>query len=127
MIAGTPVKGNKHKYTWIWAEMARRKIQFHADEPWDKIQLWGLFGWGAVSSLIKRGLLKTNMKRENRVVWVTPSPEAYEQYIRPLLETYNLQELTFMAGWSDIQGNPLNKSAAEDAVSPVSDIYNGRT
>lgn len=30
----------------IWAEMARRKNQFHKNEDWDKIRLWGLFKWG---------------------------------------------------------------------------------
>ncbi len=60
----------------IWAEMARRKVQFHPDEQWDHITLWGLFSWGEVSKLLKTGLLKTNMERENQTIWVTLSVDA---------------------------------------------------
>lgn len=84
---------------WIWAEMARRKIQFHNDENWEEIQLWGLFKWGDVSKFIKNGELLTNYCRENRIVWVRPSKEAYENRIKPLLEQYSLDSLTQMAGW----------------------------
>ena len=82
----------------IWAEMARRKKQFHPNESWDKIRLWGLFSWGQVSHLIKRGELKTDMVKENKTIWVTPSPEAYEKYIKPLL-CYDVEKLQRLAGW----------------------------
>lgn len=82
----------------IWAEMARRKKQFHPNEQWDKINLWGLFNWGFVSHLIKKGELLTNMKKENRTIWVKPSPEAYKKHIEPLLEL-PIETLTKMAGW----------------------------
>jgi len=88
----------KNKDAQIWAEMARRKNQFHKDEQWDKIKLWGLFQWGFVSHLLKTGELKTDMKKENRTIWVTPSPEAYEKYIKPLLHHRN-ETLLKMAGW----------------------------
>ncbi len=83
----------------IWAEMARRKIQFHANEDWDKISLWGLFDWSDVSTLLKSGELTTDMKKENRTIWVVPSMEAWEKHIKPLIEQYNLDELSKMAGW----------------------------
>lgn len=83
----------------IWADMARRKVQFHKNEDWDKIRLWGLFHWGDVSPLLKSGLLKTDMKKEHVVIWVTPSKEAWEKHIKPLIEKHTLEKLTKMAGW----------------------------
>ena len=83
----------------IWAEMARRKVQFHNDEEWDKISLWGLFDWYNVRRLIENGQLHTHMKKENRVIWVTPSKAAWETKIKPLIDRYSLEELSCMAGW----------------------------
>lgn len=83
----------------IWAEMARRKVQFHENEEWDKISLWGLFNWGTVSKLLNKGMLHTTMRKENKVVWVTPSKEAWESKIKPLIESHSLAELTKLAGW----------------------------
>lgn len=82
----------------VWAEMARRKIQFHADEKWQNIRLWGLFSWGSVSHLILSGALLTTYKKENKTIWVTPTKETYEKYIQPLLSV-ELTELTRLAGW----------------------------
>lgn len=87
------------KVGMIWAEMARRKVQFHNDEQWDEIKLWGLFDWYNVSRLIKNGQLLTHMKKENKVIWVTPSKEAWETKIKPLTEQYTLNELSGLAGW----------------------------
>ena len=83
----------------IWAEMARRKVQFHRDEEWSQIRLWGLFRWGEVSGYLKRGELLTDMKKENRTIWVWPSQEAWETKIKPLIEKHTLDELTRLAGW----------------------------
>ena len=83
----------------VWAEMARRKVQFHKDEKWDKINLWGLFTWSDVSRLINTGQLFTTMEKENRVIWVTPSKEAWEEKIKPLIDRHSLDELTSLAGW----------------------------
>lgn len=82
----------------IWAEMARRKNQFHPNTEWSKITLWGLFNWGMVSHLIKSGELITDGRKEHRTIWVKPSPEAYHQFIEPLL-TLPLDSLTRKAGW----------------------------
>ncbi len=87
---------NKDKQ--IWAEMARRKKQFHLKEDWKKIKLWGLFQWGFVSHLIKSGDLITDMKKENKTIWVTPSEEAYTKHIEPLLK-HRIETLLKMAGW----------------------------
>ena len=87
------------KVSDIWAEMARRKIQFHNDEPWRGIRMWGLFQWKDISRLLRRGLLVTDMKKENSVLWVQPSEEAYHKHIEPLLEKHTLEELKQMAGW----------------------------
>jgi hypothetical protein len=84
----------------IWAEMARRKVQFHPNEAWDQIALWGLFPYGAITPLCKRGLLdRGDARPENRTVWCRPSKEAWENHIRPLIEKHSLAELTVMAGW----------------------------
>ena len=86
------------KYT-IWAEMARRKVQFHSDKSWETITLWGLFDWGCVSKLIGNGELLTNYRKENRTVWVRPSKETWETKIKPLVDKHSLSELTALAGW----------------------------
>ena len=70
----------------IWGDMARRKIQFHADEEWQNIWLWGLFNWSDVSRQLERGELHTWMKKEHKVIWVYPSEEAYHKHIEPLLQ-----------------------------------------
>ena len=87
------------RLSMIWAEMARRKVQFHRTTQWHKIRLWGLFNWGTVSRLIADGRLKTDMKKENKTIWVTPSKETWETKIKPLVDKYSLDELTKMAGW----------------------------
>lgn len=93
-----PKKPNKDQIAQIAAEMARRKLQFHRNEVWDQITLWGLFSWGTVSWLIQTGQLRTHMSRRNKTVWVTPSPEFYEQRIKPLLRR-PLSEVATLAGW----------------------------
>lgn len=83
----------------VWYEMARRKKAFHADKDWRGIKLWGLFLWGEVSALLKRGDLLTDMRKENKTIWVWPSEEAYTKYILPHLDK-PLAELERLAGWS---------------------------
>jgi len=83
----------------IFAEMARRKVQFHKNEEWDKIRLWGLFNWSTISRLINNGKLLTHMKKEHKVIWVTPTKETWEKEIKPLIDKYSLDELTKLAGW----------------------------
>lgn len=87
-----------HKDKIIWAEMTRRKKLFHNSENWEDIKLWGLFNWGMVSHLLKKGELKTTMCKENKTIWVTPSKEAYHKHIEPLL-IFSNDELEQMAGW----------------------------
>ena len=88
------------KVSTIWAEMARRKLQFHRSENWDEISLWGLFFWSDVKRQLDRGELVTHMKKENHTIWVTPSKEVWEEKIKPLIEKYSLTELTKMADWN---------------------------
>jgi hypothetical protein len=87
----------------IWAEFSRRKVQFHKNEDWKNIRLWGLFSWGAINRMIKDGrvLVDYPYKRENQTVWCRPSPETYEKHIKPLIENYTLDELLKMSGWVD--------------------------
>lgn len=88
--------------TEIFAEMARRKVQFHPSEAWDKIRLWGLFAWGDVSHMLKDGRLITDMKKENKTIWVWPSVDCWYDDIEPLIKKHSLFELSRLAGW-DIQ------------------------
>jgi hypothetical protein len=83
----------------IWYEMARRKLRFHQNEDWDKINLWGLFDWQDVKRLLDRGLLLTSMEKKNKTIWVTPSKEAWDNHIKPLIDQYSLDELEKLAGW----------------------------
>lgn len=82
----------------IWAEMARRKLQFHRNKNWNKIELWGLFKWRDVKSLLDKGLLITKNEQKNIIIWVKPSKEGWERKILPLINKYSLEELTKMAG-----------------------------
>lgn len=97
-------EAKKSKYDTLWAEMARRKLMFHKDEDWRTLRLWGLCRWGSVSALLITGDLITDMKKENKTIWVWPSEAAYHAYIEPLILSVisgqrTLTELSAMAGW----------------------------
>lgn len=102
----------KEKNKQIWAEMARRKKQFHPNEEWSTIRLWGLFNWKYVSHLLKKGLLITDMKKENQTIWVRPSEEAYNKFIKPLLPL-DIVKLENMAGWNHTYSAKVLERAAE--------------
>jgi hypothetical protein len=82
----------------VWAEMARRKKQFHAAESWESIRLWGLMSWEDAKPFLLSGELLTDMRRENETIWVRPSPEAYQTKIAPLLGL-PVADLQRLAGW----------------------------
>lgn len=69
----------------VAAEFARRKVLFHPKENWEDIRLWGLFSWGGISKYIHSGEILTNMKKENKTIWCTPSKEFYHKWVEPLL------------------------------------------
>lgn len=88
----------------VWAEMARRKLQFHKDEDWFNINLWGLFNKSDIRAQLEKGELEFSgwpqeYKYRRGPQWVKPTPLGYNSYIKPLLEKYTLAELTKMAGW----------------------------
>lgn len=90
--------GNK-KEQMVWYEMARRKVQFHQNEDWKTIRLWGLFSWGTVSKLLSEGkLFAPGYTKENKTVWVYPNEEMGEMIMR-IVDTHTLEELTTLAGW----------------------------
>jgi hypothetical protein len=86
----------------VRAEFARRKVQFHPDESYDEIRLWGLFRWGEISKYIKSGQILTDMRKEHVTIWCKPSQEEWEQYVKPLIKEHTLRELTVMAGWPTV-------------------------
>ena len=83
----------------VRAEFARRAVQFHKGEELEKIRLWGLFSWDAVSRYLKDGRVLTDMRKENRTIWCVPSQEEIDKHIRPMVEKHTLEELTQLAGW----------------------------
>ena len=86
----------------IWAEMARRKVRFYNNKNWSDINLWGLFAPSDIKPQIKRKeLLAHNgiMPQNSHLGWFIPSKKAYNEFIKPLIDKYTLDELTAMAGW----------------------------
>ena len=53
-------------------EMARRKVQFHPNEKWNEIKLWGLFSYTSIKNALKTGYLinHLNYVPENKTYWV---------------------------------------------------------
>lgn len=82
----------------IAREFARRKVAFHRDENWEKINCFCLFSWGYVSRYLvgnpgkiknfKEGLITTNMRRENKYIWCKPTKEFYEKEIQPFVDKF---------------------------------------
>ncbi len=100
----------------VWAEMARRKVLFHPNEPWDAIGEWGIFSWGQISHLLKSGELITGAtKSESRGcgIWVQPSANAYRTKIKPLIDKYTLTQLTVIAFKGMGMGNWLSAKEVE--------------
>lgn len=84
----------------VWAEMARRKVQFHNGEEWNTIKLWGLFDWTYIQKYLNSGeLFSPGYTKENKTVWAYPSQKAWEENIKPLIDAHSLDELSKMAGW----------------------------
>lgn len=87
--------------TWdlkcIVYEFAYRKVKFHNNENWEDIKLFGLFNYGDVSKYLvgnpskiksfKKGLVKTNMRKENVTIWCQPTEELWNNYIQPILNS----------------------------------------
>jgi hypothetical protein len=69
-------------------ELARRYVEFHDGQDWKSIKLWGLAHWGEVSKLIKTGDIVTNMKKEDKTIWFTPSPHFYAELVAPAIAEY---------------------------------------
>jgi hypothetical protein len=68
-------------------EMARRKDQFHTNEKWDTIELWGLFFKSEIKRHLKNGWLISDSEYGFRCLgWYRPSKEYFESSIKPLLK-----------------------------------------
>lgn len=88
-----PVFMNK-EIAYIAFEFARRKIRFYRDENWKNIELFGLFCWSDVSKYLvgnpsnikgfKVGYIKTDMRKENKIIWCQPTDEFWNKYIQPI-------------------------------------------
>lgn len=84
----------------IAAEFARRAKRFNPGIEPMKIELWGLFSWGAISKMVKSGEIipNTGYSKINKTLWCRPSEDFYNSHIAPLMEK-PLDELSRMAGW----------------------------
>lgn len=71
--------------SWVTKEMARRYVQFHSGEPWDSIELFGLFHYSNIKKYLKDGRLinHLNYVPENKIWWVIPSKDYWENHILP--------------------------------------------
>lgn len=88
----------------VVAEMARRKVQFHKDEDWRKVKLWGLFRYAEIKKYIEQGdlILYSSTEFEphkSYFVWVYPSRRFWINEINPAIKKYTLEDLTICAGW----------------------------
>jgi len=94
------------KIAEVRAEFARRAIQFHKNESLENIELWGLFLWGDVPKYIKDGRVIPNpgYTKINRTIWCRPSQKEIDTFIKPLIESLTLEELTSLAGWKINKG-----------------------
>ena len=82
---------------FIVYEFARRKVKFHNNEYWKDIKCFGLFNYGDVSKYLvgnpgriksfKKGLVKTDMRKENVTIWCQPTDELWNEYIEPILNS----------------------------------------
>jgi hypothetical protein len=78
----------------VWCEMVRRYIAFHNGEDWTKIHLWGLFLRSDIKPQLENGQLVPYGKYAPRCLgWYSPSPEAYDKYIKPLLESDKIDKI----------------------------------
>jgi hypothetical protein len=83
-----------HDIACIAFEFARRKIRFHKDTYWKDIECFGLFTFGSVSKYLvgnpanikgfKGNYIKTNMRKENKIIWCQPTDEFWDKYIQPI-------------------------------------------
>ena len=80
---------------WVAVDMARRKVVFHNNEAWDKIDLWGLFDYKDIKKHLVAGKLinHRNYTPENRTYWVIPSKDYWEHSIKPIVERFTEEEL----------------------------------
>ena len=84
------------KLGFIVCEFARRNLSFHRDTDWKDIRCFGLFDWGDVAPYLvgnpshiktfKKGLVKTNMRKENKTIWCNPTETLWNDYIQPILD-----------------------------------------
>jgi hypothetical protein len=70
----------------VFAEFLRRYICFHNGENMEAIKLWGLFNYGEISKLIKKGHVITDYKKENKIIWCKPSKKIINEIIIPAFE-----------------------------------------
>jgi hypothetical protein len=86
----------------LFAELARRKLQFHPDQEYDQINLWCIGFPSAIRRYVDSGMLLLSTQNKlvpGRAFWFKPSKETWEIHVKPLTEKYTIDELTRMAGW----------------------------
>ena len=81
---------------FIAFEFARRKIRFYENTYWKDIKQFGLFSFSSVSKYLvgnpakikgfKGNYIKTNMRKENEIIWCQPTDEFWNKYIQPIFD-----------------------------------------
>ena len=88
------------KIDQVWAEMARRKVQFHNKEKWNEIRLWLLAKPREVKKFTQEGLLHAYGGETPKVLnWYQPSEEAWVKYIKPLVDNFSMGDLLILTTW----------------------------
>lgn len=82
----------------IIREFAFKYVKFHDGEDWKSIKCFGLFNWGNVSPYLvgnpshlknwKKGVVKTDMRKENKTIWCQPTEDFWNDYIFPYIKNH---------------------------------------
>ena len=70
-----------------------RYYRFHKGEEFNKINCWGLMKWGDISSTLKKGIIKTDYNKSNKICWFAPTEETIKNYIKPFVDKLNTKTL----------------------------------
>lgn len=87
------MKRLNHKDIDVLVDLVSRYYKFHNGKQFEDIKLWGLMTWGNISSSLKKGLIKTDSTRENKICWFTPTEETIKNYIKPFINKINPKTL----------------------------------
>ena len=81
---------NGKQFKFNISEMIRRKKQFHKNENWKDIKMWGLFYQSEIRTELRKGWLIANYKigfyPPRCQGWYRPSLDYYNRFLKKELE-----------------------------------------